>query len=332
LLERKLGYAFAGRGAGVVEWVWNVNPYMPIDEEATIGLYRPDGTAKPELDALTRFAAFFAEAAPHLDDFEPDPIVLVIPHARAFLGMPGALDATKHVVRALAERFGIVPTAVSDLRLRERDLLKGAKLVIVPAADVLDEEAAKALLEASRTGTKVLVTGSIEGDSYGMPTPSLRALGLLGPSRPVAMHERSAWSTTGWVAFEGLRQETTRRADKPSLTRVTGDVWHEPLPLELARDREPLVRLLGAALAAAKLPVSPDDGGIAGRVLLAPKVALLVAVNERPEPAKRRLVVDGRSIDLHVGARGATLSLVARSSGKVLASTSPPATSGARPL
>ena len=49
LLERKLAYAFAGRGAGVVEWAWNVNPYMPIDNEATIGLFRPDGTAKPEL-------------------------------------------------------------------------------------------------------------------------------------------------------------------------------------------------------------------------------------------------------------------------------------------
>src|SRR4029079_11504106 len=73
LLERKLGYAFAGRGAGVVEWVWNVNPYMPLDEEATIGLIRPDGTAKPELDVMSRFAAFFARAAPRLDDFEPDP-------------------------------------------------------------------------------------------------------------------------------------------------------------------------------------------------------------------------------------------------------------------
>src|SRR5262249_36863395 len=108
LLERKLGYAFAGRGAGVVEWVWNVNPYMPLDEETTIGLFRPDGTAKPELDTVERFARFFQTAAPYLGDFEPDPVVLVIPHARAFLGMSGYLDATKPVVRILAERFGVV--------------------------------------------------------------------------------------------------------------------------------------------------------------------------------------------------------------------------------
>ncbi len=317
LLERKIAYAFAGRGAGVVEWVWNVNPYMPLDEEATIGIHRPDGTAKPELDVLARFAKFMAEGAAYLDDFEPDPVVLVIPHARAFLGMKGGLDATKHVVRVLAERFGVVPTAISDLRL-DADRLKGAKLVVVPAPDVLDERAAQALLEASRAGTKILVTGAVQGDSYGFETPSLRALGLLGPSRPVAMHERSPWSASGWVAFEGLLQETARRADKPPLTALTGNVWHEPLPLELARDREPLVKLLGAALAAANVPVSPDAGGVAGRVLLGPKAAMLVAVNERPEPAKRKLLVDGRFVELAVPARGAAMAFVARRSGKVL--------------
>src|SRR4029078_10846274 len=83
LLERKIAYAFAGRGTGVVEWAWNVNPYMPIDEEATIGLSPPDATAKPELDALSEVSAFFAKAKPELDDFDPDPVVLVVPHTRA---------------------------------------------------------------------------------------------------------------------------------------------------------------------------------------------------------------------------------------------------------
>ena len=151
LLERKLAYAFAGRGTGVVEWAWNVNPYMPIDEEATIGLFRPDGTAKPELDPLIELGAFFTTAAPLLDDFEADPIVLVVPHARAFLGRTNAIDATKIVVRALAERFGVVPTAISDLRLTAARLA-AAKLVLVPSADVLDESAAHAILEASRAG------------------------------------------------------------------------------------------------------------------------------------------------------------------------------------
>lgn len=322
LLERKFAYAFAGRGAGVVEWVWNVNPYMPLDEETTIGLFRVDGTAKPELDTLARFGEFFAKAAPHLDDFEPDPVVIVIPHARSFLGMTDGIESTKPVVRTLAERFGVVPSAVSDLRI-DTDRLKGKKLVIVPSPDVIDEGAAKALLRASKAGTKVLITGAIQGDSYGAMPPSLTALVGAGSHRPVAMHEKTGWATSGFVAFESLRQETTRRADKPSLGpgKLTGEVWHEPLPLELARDREPLTKLLQAALAAANVNTSPDDGGggVVGRALLTPRIALLVVVNERAENATRRLIVDGRPIEVAVNAKSARLILVERGSGKQLA-------------
>ena len=61
LLERKVAYAFASRGAGVVQWAWNINPYQPIDNESVIGLFRPDGTAKPELRALTDLARVLRE-------------------------------------------------------------------------------------------------------------------------------------------------------------------------------------------------------------------------------------------------------------------------------
>lgn len=320
LLERKLAYAFAGRGTGVVEWAWNVNPYMPIDEEATIGLFRPDGTAKPELDPMVDLGAFFRTAAPLLDDFEPDPVLLVIPHARAFLGRTNAVDATKIAVRALAERFGVVPTALSDLRLTAARL-KGVKLILVPSPDVLDEAAARAILDASRAGAKVLVTGPVEGDSYGLETPSLRALGLLGPTRPVAVHEKSAWSASGWVAFESLLQESVRRAEKPSVATLSGAVWHEPLPLELSREREPLVKLLGAALAAASVPTSPGEWGLAARALVAPRSVLVVVVNERPERAVRRVDADSRAFDVPVAALGARLVLVERGTGRVLAAT-----------
>ena len=320
LLARKVGYAFASRGAGVVEWVWNENPYMPIDEESTIGLLRPDGTAKPELDVLSSTAAFFGKAGPQLDDFEPDPVVLVLPHARVFLGYPNELAATRPVVRVLAERFGIAPRAVSDQTLSAKDL-EGAKLVIVPAPDVLDEKAAAVLLAASRRGTKVLVTGPIAGDAYGRTTPSLGALGLVGPSRAVTMHERTPWSASGWVSFEGLAQETVRRADVPARKLVTTDaVWHEPLPLELAVEREPLVALLSAALDAARVSptVQAKTDGVAVRVLLAPKAALVVAVNETPEPATRQVTVSGRPLTVTVPAEGTRLLLIDRTTGAVL--------------
>lgn len=323
LLERKLAYAFAARGAGVVEWVWNVNPYMPLDEESTIGLIRPDGTVKPELDVLARFAEFFRQAAPHLDDFDPDPVVIVLPHARAMLGLTAAIDATKPVIRVLSERFGVVPTAMSDLRL-DAERLKNKKLILVPSPEVLDEAAARALVDASSHGVKVLITGAVTGDSYGVVPPSLARLGVVTTSRPVAMVERSAWSPSGGVAFEALAQERARRADGPSLSpgHLPKDLWHEPLPLELARDREPLVRLLRAALTEARVNTSPDDGvgGVAGRALTTSKVALLIAVNERAESATRRLMVDGRAFDLAVPPRRARVLLVDRKTGRTIVS------------
>ena len=320
VLERKVAYAFASRGAGVVEWAWNVNPYQPIDNEAVIGLIRPDGTAKPELAALTQAAAFFTEAASALDDFEPDPVLMVIPHARQFLGRPHGLDATKVLVRTLAERFGVVPTAVSDLRLLEEHV-RQRKLVIVPAAEVLDERAARALLAAARAGTKLLVTGAITGDSYGGAPAALRELGLLGPRRPVALHERSRWSPEGPLAFEGLMTENIERGLGPELASFDGNVWHEPLPLELARQREPLVRLLEAALRAAHVPTHPSSVPVAARVLLAPRSALVVMVNETPEDVSRSVRVDGWAYDVPAKAYGARMLLVERETGRVLTAT-----------
>ena len=198
--------------------------------------------------------------------------------------------------------------------------------MLVPGAGALDESAARVLHDASRAGPKVLFTGAIEGDSYGREAPSLKALGVLGPSRPVAMHEKSAWSASGWLTFEELAQESVLRADRPSVASLSGTVWLEPLPIELARDREPLVRLLEAALSAAGVSTSPAGGGmapwgVAARALTAPRATLITVVNERPERAVRRVHVAGGVIDVPVAALGARLVLVERATARVVAST-----------
>ncbi len=324
LLDRKFAYAFAGRGAGVIQWAWNVNPYQPIDNEATIGVNRQDGTAKLERDALLRFAAFFEAAGPWLDDFEPEPVALVVPYARLLSGRPGGIDHTKRLVRLLAQRHGVVPQALPDIRLTAGQL-RGVKLTIVPAPEMIDEEAARALVEASKAGTKVLITGAVEGDSYGRPTPSLVALGVLGESRPVALHETTGWGapagTSRPVTFESLAQHWLKRGTKPGPIALTGAVWHEPLPLDFARETEPLDALLGVALKAAGVPTHPAADGVAVRVLRAPRAVLVACVNETPTPVRRPVVVDGRPVVIPVAALRSRLVLLERGTGKVLAAT-----------
>jgi hypothetical protein len=138
------------------------------------------------------------------------------------------------------------------------------------------------------------------------------------------MHERTGWSATGSVSFEGMLQESLRRATKDSKATLTGAIWHEPLPLELARDREPIVRLLGEALRAANVPTLPAaDWGVSARVLSTPQSALVVVVNERPEAARRRVVAFGKTFEIDVAALGARMLVVARATGNVVASTPP---------
>jgi hypothetical protein len=324
LLDRKFAYAFAGRGAGVIQWAWNINPYQPIDNEATIGFNRPDGTAKLEMGAVGDFAAFFAAAAPLLDDFAPEPVALVVPYARLLSGRSGGIDHTKRLVRLLAERHGVVPQALPDIRLTAEQL-RGVKLAIVPSPEMLDEDAAQALLQASKTGTKVLITGNVEGDSFGRATPSLQALGVLGDARPVALHEATTWgAATGrpqWVTFENLAQHWLRRGTKASPATLTGSVWHEPLPLDFARETEPLDALLAAALKAAGVPTHPAGDGVAARLLVAPKAVLAVCVNETPAAARRRVLVEGRPVDIPVEAFRSRLVLFEKGTGKVVAAT-----------
>jgi hypothetical protein len=208
------------------------------------------------------------------------------------------------------------------------------RLAIVPAPEMLDEGAARALVEASKAGTKVLITGAVEGDSYGRPTPSLEALGVLGESRPVALHETTNWGAAAGapraVTFDigaeglgqfGLAQHWLRRGAKPSPTALAGAVWHEPLPLDLARETEPLDALLAAALKAAGVPVHPAADGVAVRVLRAPRAVLVACVNETPAPARRRVVLDGRPFEIPVPALRSRLVLFQRGTGAVLATT-----------
>ena len=221
---------------------------MPIDNESTIGVNRPDGTAKLERDAFSRFASFFAAAAPYLDDFAPEPVALVVPYARLFSGRQGGIDHTKRLVRLLAERHGVVPQALPDIRLTAEQL-RGVKLAIVPAPEMLDEDAA---------------AGAPRGVEVGNEGPDHRPDrgGLLRPGDSVAAGARTSsaradrWPSTRrrrgarlagktqWVTFENLAQHWLERGTKASPAALAGAVWHEPLPLDFARETEPLDALL----------------------------------------------------------------------------------------
>jgi hypothetical protein len=227
------------------------------------------------------------------------------------MNRPAAIDGFRRIVRILAERFGIVPMALSDLRL-SAERLRNVRLIIIPSVEFLNRSAAEALLAASRAGAKLLFTGAIVGDPYGAIPDALRELGVVHATRPVRFHEMSPF---GSVTFDRNLQESL----------LTGPT----LPLEYAREDQPLVSLLREALAAAGVQANPSDDGVAVRLLVAPRAVLAVFVNETAHDAQRRITVAGRAVDVAVPAGRSRLMLFDRAAGNVIAQTYGQIASGA---
>ena len=173
------------------------------------------------------------------------------------------------------------------------------------------------------------MSGAVEGDPFGRTGEALRALGIVGPGRPLAQHEPTRFGG-GWATFDGLLGERLRRAPGPEPERVTGPVVHEPLPLELAREPEPLAGLLEAALWSAGVTVHPSDTPLAARLLRAPRAWLAICVNETSQDARRRLLVEGRPFDIPVLAGRARLALFESGTARLVAYTPGPAIAPAR--
>jgi len=163
LLERKMVISLA-QSAGFVEWVWNSNCYMASDNEAAIGLLRADGTAKPELAALRGVAAFAAAARRHLVGREPEPALMVVPHADMFSLENTATDATRRAVRALVYGCRVGVSAVSEYALAPS--MSAPPLVVVPAESLFRPEA-RETLAAWATAGSVVVMGAPDEARYG---------------------------------------------------------------------------------------------------------------------------------------------------------------------
>jgi hypothetical protein len=218
----------------------------------------------------------------------------------------------------MAENLGIVPTAISDQALAGR--LNHARLAIIPSAEMLDPSAFDVLPE-SRRRSYLLTTGAPLDEPYGI-MPLNRY-----PSRPVTGREPTRWGTpgnagVGWVTFDSGESEWLRCGTDES-TELEGATWHEPLPLEHAREPGPLLALLRAATEKAGVRTNPSDAPVAARVLLAPKAALVVVVNETSVDARRRVTVDGNAFEIPCPAGRARMVLIARETGELILAATP---------
>jgi hypothetical protein len=245
LLEKKLAIAVGSGGGGFIEWIWNTNPYMKSDNEAAIGLHRSDGTAKPELEPLIRYARFLAKHRELLRKREREDVMLLIPHSQMFSTRNFATEATRRAVRALAHGCGVIPGSVSEYRVGSLGFTP--KLMIVPAPVTLADGCWEELRRLAGKGATIVITGTFDVTDRWMPANRLKDFGLAATDRPVAQEET--------IVIDGIRHRLTFRGDKlqrlqkavipgqdtPEVAVVTegrGAIVWSPLPVELDEDPE----------------------------------------------------------------------------------------------
>jgi hypothetical protein len=244
LLERKIALAVASGAAGFVQWLWNTNVYMPLDNEAGIGFLRADGTAKPEIEPFVRAASFLRAHRERFAGRALEDVAVIVPQSHVFSIRDQATAATQRAVRSLEYDLRVPVRIINEYATA--DLRRGARLLVLPSARILTESAWIALLAAVEGGSTLIVTGPIDRDEYERPVSRLASLGIHADARPVAPENRLRVDATTEirVPFRGGKLERLERAvvngGAPArvqrLRRGKGKIIWCPLPVELSDD------------------------------------------------------------------------------------------------
>ena len=336
LLERKIALALASGAAGFVQWLWNSNVYMPLDNEAGIGLLRADGTAKPEIGPFEAAAAFLRAHRTAFAGRALEPVAIVVPQSEVFSVRDQATPATQRAVRTFEYTLRVPVRMVSEYATA--DLRHGARLLVLPSPRILTESAWAALLQAVEAGSTLLVTGPIDCDEYERPIGRLAGLGLRTITRPVAPESelRVGAATAIRVPFRDGKLERLERAvvenGAPARVEVIrhgrGNIVWCPLPVELSDDEAAATEVYRFALHMARVrpavsvtPATPS--GLLVRAMPFEHAILLVAVNETDTDANIRVQADGlpQPVRLHVAAERALMMVVQKRTGRVVGST-----------
>ena len=325
---------FASGAAGVIQWIWNTNVYMTSDNEVAIGFHRADLTVKPELEILAPMANFWRTARqsltkrgePRSSGRKQENICMVITHSNMFSVRNHASAATRACVRAMHYYCGAPMRAVGEYALEN---LGDCRLILLPSARTLSQQAWDKLMKAVQGGATMLVTGPIDWDEYWRPVDRLRNDGAVAP----VTREESVivFGNEHRLSFGG---EKVNRIDKAVVGGQSGFVKCEeigdgklifaPLPFELADNVEPTVGLYEYALKQAGIEkpfnVEKADPGILIRPQFYEETILYSIVSETGADKEFKLTdsLTGKTLDIKLPAQRALMFLLHKD-GRVLA-------------
>lgn len=268
LTERKWALGFAAGSSGAVQWDW--------DREPDFGMKRSDGSAKVWQTEIRRLGEFAQKAAPFATEMRLPEVAIVLPQSlQLSVYNSYAIEAQQAAVRALYAGAHASAYAVGEYQI---DLLGRPKLIILPSAYGLTDEAWKGILAQVKSGATLLVTGPFDADAHLHSTGRQNAVGLAYGSVPLTLRESTEhfpWGTAN-VVFAGGKATTLSRAELPN-----GAVWKEvqagqgrilfcALPLELSDSPEVLRDAYEYALKVSNVSQLYTSESIPDGILLAP--------------------------------------------------------------
>jgi hypothetical protein len=249
LIERKWVLGFAGGSSGALQWQWAREP--------DFGMKRSDGSAKIWQAMMREVGRFAEKAAPWATGIVPSQVAIVLPQSLQLSGLNAlAIEAQQKCVRALFQEARAEAYAVGEYQI---ELLGEPKLIILPSAYALTENAWNAIRERVEAGAMLLISGPFDADPHFHPTGREKTSGLDYETRPLLTRQH----LMKWPGGEAL---LTYGGDKTTfLSRAflpDGALWAEralgkgrilfsPLPLELNDDLEAVGAVYRYALKAA---------------------------------------------------------------------------------
>ncbi|HSC78919.1 MAG TPA: beta-galactosidase [Chitinolyticbacter sp.] len=255
LLERKYAYAFAGGGAGAVQWIWQINYHMDNLNESHIGALRADGTHKPEAAVTWAFGAFCRKVGHLLRDRRQPSVAVVYPYSNDYGNRRFAVEATQRATRALAYELKQPFASIGEYQLDGLAAL-APQLIILPSPHALSELAwAKLSDYVFHSGATLLVTGPLSLNEYWHPA-ARAPFGATLPANLAREERLDIAGTRYWLSFGGdkaarLAKEIVEAEPAARFMRKplgSGTLLWCPLPAEMNDRVEPVAALYDHAL------------------------------------------------------------------------------------
>ncbi len=327
VLERKLAAALATT-AGGIEWLWNVNSYMTLDQEVTIGMVRTDGTDKPEVAMFRSLADFASKNRAAFRKPEMPQVAILTSQAFQYSALNSmAIAAQQKSVRVLHNYLGVPAYMVAENQIAN---LGNPRLLIVPSPEALPESTWSALLGYAEAGGTVLITGSMERDPHWVTTHRLKNIGVeaeridlnfrQGTIRAQQLAIPVSFAEQKWLDALHFADGSTWK----EIPRGKGRVLISAFPVELAEGNDATAAVYRLALRSASvLPAFDAKQGLPG-VLIRPTVFadsvlyLFMSESGQDEDVDITDKLTGTRLSFRMPAERARLVLLNKKDGSVL--------------